>query len=118
MQELLQTAALLILTLSHCILQWRCRDYQTKSQTFTEWIQSRSIDFDDHFNEFGGILTDIATALETSPSQTNPNASESVQSALLGALINGVSNRIGHASEETDPTRDLRQIYDNTTKEE
>ena len=115
MNEIVQTSALLILAISHLILQWRCQHYQANSQSFTEWIHQSKDEINDHLNEFGGILTDIADALENSGSSTNQSMSEFQSNPILGALISGIANRQNHASQEN--TLRSLQENDSTPKE-
>ena len=112
-QDLLQTSALLLLTLSHLILQWRCQEYRSSNHTFTKWIHSKTDDFSEGMDEIGAILEDIAggfqPAQQESPNQTTGAMLPDLLSGLLMSKLNQTvehgskENEVGSIFEEDDP---------------
>lgn len=95
----LQTVALLMLTLSHLILQWRCQEYTNKSNNHSNWIQSVITDFQDGMNEIGAILEDISDGFDSAQNSTKKqSASAPIMDILSQAVISNLNPMIGHAS--------------------
>jgi hypothetical protein len=118
MQDMIQTAALLMLTISHLILQWRCQEYRTSNRSYTEWIQSASNEFVEGFNEFGAILNDIADGLENSPSKQEPSMGEGFAGMAAQALMSRLAENTNYASESAKPQGNLQESEQSHKNEE
>jgi len=98
MLDYLLAADLLILTVTQLLLVWACFDYRKYREEFAKWMQVAHDDLATNATEYGAILEDIASALESSgggagpsikPTQTGGGFPEILSNLLMARMSMG-----------------------------
>jgi hypothetical protein len=122
MLDYLLTATLLIVTFTQLLLVWACHDFRQYRGEFSEWMRGEAHTIGQGLTEYGAILEDIASALESGSgggvaSLPIQGPGGGIAEILSNALISRIALASEHGESETHPVRAVHEAEQPTPEE-